>query len=333
MGKLTIRYEGYWQCRQATDPDPSGDPRGASGYVFATGRENDLDQIIRLQRDEIEDCDFRTVPEERSSTRFGVFVRAVECDGRPWAPGQALVGGPVRWLPAGKKDEGPRFEMRNTITFHPNTRGIFIPIIPFCIQITDPAGEIELRRSDPLDPENPGREIWEIADLDVYKRRCPVRFVGCSDEVMEAIGLQIPDSVAPQVQSGIHPDPRATLQQEDWGDPSGAFNDYFQRRKEWLELAILEAQHRRDHVEREALRMRLFALTFTDAFEDRLGLQAIWDHDVVGNDAVVRGAEKLGSAISVDEPWHVHYWMGGFDGDLARGYLRGTLEVPFAPAS
>ena len=44
MGELTIHYEGYWQCRQATDPDPSRAPRGSSGYVFGTGWESEANQ-------------------------------------------------------------------------------------------------------------------------------------------------------------------------------------------------------------------------------------------------------------------------------------------------
>src|SRR5581483_1869788 len=117
MADLTIHYEGYWQCRQATDPDPSRDPRGASGYVFATGWENPLDQIVRLQRDEIDPKDFRAIPGERSTEAFGVEVTRVTLDGRPWEPGEALRKGKVRLLPAGDPESGPRFEMRNTITY------------------------------------------------------------------------------------------------------------------------------------------------------------------------------------------------------------------------
>ena len=59
MDTLKINFEGYWQCRQATDPDPSDDPRGVSGYTYAVGAENDLDLVIRLQQDEIIPIDFR----------------------------------------------------------------------------------------------------------------------------------------------------------------------------------------------------------------------------------------------------------------------------------
>jgi hypothetical protein len=305
MADLTIHYEGYWQCRQATDPDPSRDPRGASGYVFCTGWESDLDQIIRLQREEIDPRDFRVVPGDPSSERFGVFVTGVTLDGAPWAPGDALNGGKVRWLPAGDPNEGPRFEMRNTITYHPSTRGIFIPIIPFEIQITDPGEAVRISRDDPVDPAHPERPIWEIGDLEVYRRRCPARFVYCSSEVLAAIGLGTSD------------------------DPAPLFNAYFERRKQWLELSLSEPG--RDPVTHQALRTRLWALTFTDAFEDRLGLQAEWDHSLAGDRIEVQGDDRLGGRIARDAPWHVRFWLGGFDGDLMRGYMRGTLTVPFQP--
>lgn len=51
--KTTINYSlafsGWAQCRMATDPDPSNDPRGVSGYSFAVPGEPDLDQIIYFQ--------------------------------------------------------------------------------------------------------------------------------------------------------------------------------------------------------------------------------------------------------------------------------------------
>ena len=44
-----LHFHGWAQCRLATDPDPSNDPRGVSGYTFAVAGEPDLDQVIYLQ--------------------------------------------------------------------------------------------------------------------------------------------------------------------------------------------------------------------------------------------------------------------------------------------
>ena len=46
---LTIGFEGYFMCRLATDPDPTNETRGMSGYTMALSTEQALDYVIRLQ--------------------------------------------------------------------------------------------------------------------------------------------------------------------------------------------------------------------------------------------------------------------------------------------
>lgn len=341
--ELTIHFEGYWQCRQATDPDPSRDPRGASGYTFAIGEESDLDTIIRLQRDEIADADFRAAwpppyypptharaGEDGTEDRFGVFVSAVELDGRRYARGErALVGGKVRWLPSGKPKAGPRFELRNTITFNPgNNSGIFMPVDPFHILIEGEHEPVRIGRDDPLDPRRPKEKIWQISDSAVYRRRCPRDFYMDADEALQAIGL------TPTIE----------------GSP---YLDYFQKRREWLELelsqvenamAALEtagrersARYAELEVRRGAYLNRLYVIEeFTsdevgDRLGTRLGMLARWDHALVGDDVTIEGTDSLGGSILAgpDDEWRTGYWMGAFDGDTMRGYMRGHLRVPF----
>ena len=45
---LDIQFEGYFQCRFATDPDPSDERRGVSGPTFAAPGEPDLERTIRF---------------------------------------------------------------------------------------------------------------------------------------------------------------------------------------------------------------------------------------------------------------------------------------------
>lgn len=339
---LTIHYEGYWQCRQATDPDPSRDPRGASGYTYAIGAENDLDQIIRLQRDEIPNEDFRPawpppfLPASHVGSgapggdrAFGVFVSKVELDGARWPTAEKrLVGGKVRWLPHSDPRKGPRFELRNTVIFHPgNNDGIFMPIVPFQIQVEGPDRRIRIGRDDPLVLDRPEEQIWQIADSMVYRRRCPREFYSDSDEALAAIGLNSTDD----------------------------YLTYFQQRKEWLELELtrvdveLERARRQSATEtrvnglelqRAALSNRLYVIqAFTadsvgNRLGTRLGMLARWDHDLRGSQITLDHVAELGGTIRVEptDEWRVRFWMGGFDGDTMRGYLRGTLTVPFQPA-
>src|SRR5262249_58903892 len=126
--KLAIHFEGFWQCRLATDPDPSREPRGVSGYVFAVGYEPDLDGIIRLQDDgKVVLRDPFPPYREALNPRFGVYVTEVEHDGQTLA-GHVLLGGQVRFL------DGARFVLRNQIVADGVNR-LVPPIVPFTIEI------------------------------------------------------------------------------------------------------------------------------------------------------------------------------------------------------
>ena len=46
---LRLDFEGWCQCRLATDPDLYDHPRGLSGWTFAVGSEPNRDRIIQLQ--------------------------------------------------------------------------------------------------------------------------------------------------------------------------------------------------------------------------------------------------------------------------------------------
>jgi hypothetical protein len=306
MAGLRINFEGYWQCRQATDPDPSDEPRGVSGYTFAVGHENDLDQVIYLQRDQIPDADFR----EPHTEGFGVFVTGaeiVQAGAQPGPLGPNLGRGAKVYLRPSERDptKGPKFELRNEIIFH-ELQGIIMPICPFNLEIVGDGWK--LRREDPLDINDPSLEVWQM--IEGYARRSPKNFYSVSDEVLQAIG--------------IAPAP----------DYPTAFTDYFQRRKQWLNLKLAETN---DPVEVEGYKTRIWAIDFNtqdQRMESRLGLQAIWDFEIRGKTPDVTGADHFfGGTIDAETFWRTHFWFGGFDGDLMRGYMRGFLEVPFTPAN
>jgi hypothetical protein len=48
---LELEFQGWLQCRLATDVDGAHEPRGVTGNAFAIGSEPDLDRVIRLQPD------------------------------------------------------------------------------------------------------------------------------------------------------------------------------------------------------------------------------------------------------------------------------------------
>ena len=359
---ITLCFEGYWQCRQATDPDPSRDPRGSSGYTYAVGAENDLDQIIRLQLDEIaqfnpdwyhpEDnggrpLDYReswpapkypdshalsnSKLDDNDPRKFGVFISDVTAT--PGFPTkklanicQTMKGGKIRFLPNDSFNEGPRFELRNTITYYPaNDDAIFMPIDPFEIQAESntpdgKAPEIIIRRDDPLDLKKPNKQIWQIGDPTVYAPRCPVNFIDVADQALVAVGL----------------DPT---------DPAGSSQAFYQQRKEWLQLELTQVetslQNARDEQEtqtllirRDALKNRLYAINFftgdavNNRMETRPAMLAQWDFPIRGSKSIIPDEKLFGIKISTRRDWKTRFWMGGFDGDTMRGYMRGSLSLP-----
>jgi len=317
---LELQFEGFFQCRLATDPDPPSETRGVSGYTFALANESDLDQVIHLQKDEIAACDFREpFPPylKCESPQFGVFVRQVLRNGVP-DPGNVFTGASVRLL------RDAKFEIRNQIVADGSNQ--LIPVIaPFEIDIRGRNGAV-LRRFDPLDPAHPDLQIWQLKP-EQYERRVPVNFFVTGSEALARI---LPEKFAGQL--------------DDSTVINGFYNTYFEKRKQWLELEISKLEARRANqgggdeeleLQIESYRTRLFAIEQNTIgggpnnpgrMENRLGLQTVWKHDIVG-EAQVEGIPF--GTVQADRPWHTRFWIGGWDGDLLVGYLKGCLQVPF----
>jgi hypothetical protein len=82
---LFVKFEGWFQCRLATDPDPVDEPRGVSGYMRALPGEPDFDRIIR----------FNDAPVKRDHVPdIGVKVTRVAIDGAN-DPNHPLLGARV----------------------------------------------------------------------------------------------------------------------------------------------------------------------------------------------------------------------------------------------
>ena len=124
---LTLGFAGWWQCRFATDPDPTDDPRGVSGPTFTVAGEPDFDRTIRLQKP--------VAPRYPHETDIGVTVNSVTIHGRKEAK-HPLIGAQVDLL------GGPEFMQRNLIYV---TAPFIVLIDPFDLQIS--ADGIALRRA------------------------------------------------------------------------------------------------------------------------------------------------------------------------------------------
>jgi hypothetical protein len=114
--RLSLHFEGWFQCRLATDPDPSDEPRGVSGSTFAVAGEPDLDRILRLQPE-------GTVA-RLGGPNVGVSVTNVEMDGTA-KDKHFLIGARVNLLGQ------PKFIGRNHLEADDGRE----PIRPFDLEI------------------------------------------------------------------------------------------------------------------------------------------------------------------------------------------------------
>ena len=122
---MQLSFSGWFQCRLATDPDPTDEPRGISGWTYALPGEPNLDRIIRTQP---EGATIRT-----PGPTIGVNVEAVSVD-RRIAEEHVLKGARV------VLQSNPVFEGRNGIASEDADE----PIFPFHILVE--AGAVRLDR-------------------------------------------------------------------------------------------------------------------------------------------------------------------------------------------
>lgn len=146
---LILDFEGWFQCRLATDPDPTDEPRGASGFTFALPGEPDLDRVIRFHD---------PVAPRSHAPAVGVFVRAVALAGKR-VPAHPLLGARVELVGA------PRFESRNYV-LRDSSQGA---IVPFHLRVVAASaagaagdGGCVIEREDVLYPPDPGLPLHRV---------------------------------------------------------------------------------------------------------------------------------------------------------------------------
>ncbi len=304
---LEIAYEGWFMARIATDPDPTNEERGMSGYTMALPRETRLDQVIRLQIDAEFYARNARPPLPEWKRTLGVFVSAVRFDGSPYPPAEAaLLGAAVSFDGKDTFTDGPVLESRNNIVGSDDTMAFVL--VPFQLGITKPAAGTAISAIDYLDPADPARQTWQFTDPAAYARRISTCTSVGDLEVQEATAV--------------------------W-DQYG----YFRDRRHYLErlIGLAEAElPGADPARAAALaaaigsyKSRIYQIDFWgDRVSSKLATRVDWDLDVNGPQ---QATGAFGGTIDVGTPWHTHFWLGGWDGDLLIGYMRGTLSMPFSP--
>ena len=291
---LVVEFEGWYQYRLPTDPDPTDEPRGVSGYTFSFGDEPDLDRILRFQPDP-------SIPLRTHGPPVGVTVTKAErvaADGA--RPLSGLEGATVDLL------DQPRLLNRNWVLTLPG----FEPIVPFHLEIR--RGDLCISREAPVTPAAPDTPIMDVAeaDLTLYGAR------GLSyepDTVAPAIGVWDPLQQYQERLAALRADRRQLGPGVDRDGPELAILD-----GRIAELTIGVESGGKDR--RVAVRHVI----------ERFGFPMLGRIEVSGPQSELLGG-ALSTDVAV--PWRVDFWMGGFDPDALCAFVHGALQAPYAVPS
>jgi len=296
---LYLSFEGYFQLRFATDPDPTDEPRGVSGYTFALAGEPDFDNVMHLQPEEEGVVERRFgVAADAPGPRVGVTVRQAK-----WFDEEKLIYTDApEYTEARVSFVKAQLTERNGILI----RNDLFAIDPLRVQVRKKRGALMLDREDFLDPNNPDLPITQTTSA-MLERRQPQGLTDNSVEVAKATGL--PDA-----------------------SNDSCINNRRIRQKNLEELL----KRTRNPVERAALETRISQLNILRRWWDlsqggkpidrrahQLTLQAYgWSVDINGT----VHENKIGA--DENQHWPISFWMGGWDGDALCAYISGYLSIP-----
>jgi hypothetical protein len=291
---LILDFKGYFQMRMATDPDPTDELRGVSGYTFAFCGEPDLDHKLHLQPDEpgVFQRDFGP----GGGPEVGVTVTRAQRDGKD-APD--LVGARIAFVDA-------QIIEHNGLL----VRNDYFIINPFRVTLT--AGrKVMLDRVDYLNPADPDMPENE-ATSPMLQRRQATTFTSNSEQVALATGLPNAANVT-LIQNRLNR--KASLEELLASTPKKDAVKRAALESRIFELGIVEQWWN--------LSQGTSGNRPIDRRAAQLALQLSgWNVDMNGAIA----ANRLGA----DEryPWNIAFWMGGWDGDAMCGYVSGTWTIP-----
>lgn len=291
---LILNFEGYFQMRMATDPDPTDEKRGVSGYTFALAGEPDLDAKIHLQPDEEGVWERQFGP--GGGPKVGVKVTSATRNG---AVAEDLIGTRVAFVDA-------QILEHNGIL----VRNDYFIVHPFRVRLLDAKSDnIQLDRVDWLNPDDPDMPEND-ANATQLSRRQATKFTSNSQVVADATGLESPANIA-LIANRLQR--RCSLQElrKTTTDP--------------IQIAALESR-----IEQLLIVERWWEISVNvgqnkviDRRAKQLALQLDgWNVDMNGKVFV----NKLKAAE--DYPWNIAFWMGGWDGDALTGYIKGTWTIP-----
>lgn len=292
---ITLNIAGYAQCRLATDPDPTDERRGVSGYTFALPGEPDLDWTIYTQPGA------GVVPRIGAEDRaVGVQVTGGFLGTTPIEPGHPLYQAAVTL------ENGPRFEERNYVV----TTQSFGVISPFHMRIKGKGIEV-FRQVDFYLGKPLNTPVTEIPQSVL----APYTLQGFDSNVGACAAL-LGDSQNPSVYrkqrldrllqvmatARLTPDAKAALDKR---------------------IAQLRMDDPRDRRTAQLVNRANFSYALNGPASLRLDKQpAQWL-----NGLQTRKGWAYHQPSKPLSPWPFNFWLGSWDADSLTFYLSGTLEV------
>lgn len=293
---LIVNFEGWSQCRFATDPDPSDETRGISGPTFATPDEPDLDRKIRLQNPVA-----IRYPRDKD---FGVFVRSVSYQNTATGAISNLTNSPLIGAKVNLLD-GPEYYQHNLILTEEAWNA---PIDPFVLQIS--GNGIVIQRRDLWDVTRPDLTIYDVYTNPVLlKRRSNVPALQ-STEVAEATGAVNYERYRQQRRLELIKLRDALVKKKNQKD----------------KLKILGLEQRINAINKDATMVGIVL-----AGQQFLGMQASYAFTLNGQHLIEDAKNLLNGEIGASIEWPLQFWMGGYDVDTMCNYMRGSLSLPFYP--
>jgi hypothetical protein len=290
-----LHFEGWAQGRMPTDPDPSYEPRGVSGYTFALPGEPDMDRIIYFQKKK------GVVP--RSHTpEVGVYVTG----GTEF--NTTGSGGEVSFLNKQEITSGhPLFNAKidlkkNAVFVSENSTVIyngFGVMNPFIFSVEGKNKSFQRRfYADPLDPKE-DVEDYTIDQLTPYMLNTVFM-----DSVQEMSDGAILNRTA-----------------------------YRNERKRELarELELLELELKRHPNDKKlqmnsaALKKRISELNISDPNNRRtrqIGTQTLINYPLNAVEAVVNKQK-----VKPQQDWPITMWFGAWDADSLCFFVNGFIEI------
>ena len=314
MSTLLLEFGGYFQMRMATDPDPTDELRGVSGYTFALAGEPDLDAIVHLQPwepgvwqrkfgvEDIHDNPPDNLPVAQKSAaggpRVGVVVKNASIDGKAKPE---YIGARVQFL-------GLQILEHNGVL----VRNDYFFIDPLKVRVTLPDGQLLAERLDWVNPADPSMPLWEATSA-MLLRRQPSSMMSSSPMVAAVTGL--PDASNETL----------ILNRKERQDKLKALRDIT---TDPTEIAALTT--RIEQLDLVTQWWNLSVGTWNNRPIDRRAHQLTLLFD--GWNVALNGTVSEGGLVPGDPTqfWPLAFWMGGWDGDALTAWVEGSWSIPLA---